>query len=167
MTRRFGNAFHLTREILRLMKLVVDSVVQYRLGNVDAFQLADGLQYIFAHVRDSAWFPNVSELQLGKMASTRRVSEPRRFRDAVVAAGRAAHGHVPLQVPPHAPGAHVQGFEASDLLPLQHRAGRQGSATRRLNFKLVKTAVSRSRDRRRDAGSGQVPGRLAEEPGAV
>ena len=47
---RFGNAFHLTREILRLTKLVVDSFVQYRLGNVDAFQLADGLQYIFAHV---------------------------------------------------------------------------------------------------------------------
>merc|ERR1719399_1092675 len=47
---RFGNAFHLTREILRLTKLVVDSVVQYRLGNVDGFQLADGLQYIFAHV---------------------------------------------------------------------------------------------------------------------
>ena len=47
---RFGHAFHLTREILRLTKLVVDSVVQYRLGNVDAFQLADGLQYTFAHV---------------------------------------------------------------------------------------------------------------------
>lgn len=47
---RFGNAFHLTREILRLMKLIVDSHVQYRLGNVDAFQLADGLQYSFAHV---------------------------------------------------------------------------------------------------------------------
>lgn len=47
---RFGNAFHLTREVLRLTKLVVDSHVQYRLGNVDAFQLADGLQYIFAHV---------------------------------------------------------------------------------------------------------------------
>ena len=47
---RFGNAFHLTREILRLTKLLVDSHVQYRLGNVDAFQLADGLQYIFAHV---------------------------------------------------------------------------------------------------------------------
>ncbi|CAI2172060.1 12623_t:CDS:10 [Funneliformis geosporum] len=47
---RFGNAFHLCREILRLTKLVVDSHVQYRLGNVDAFQLADGLQYIFAHV---------------------------------------------------------------------------------------------------------------------
>eukprot|EP00981_Chlorochromonas_danica_P006074 scaffold1268_cov174-Ochromonas_danica.AAC.8 len=47
---RFGNAFHLTREILRLTKLVVDSHVQYRLGNIDAFQLADGLQYIFAHV---------------------------------------------------------------------------------------------------------------------
>ena len=47
---RFGNAFHLCREILRLTKLVVDSHVQYRLGNVDAYQLADGLQYIFAHV---------------------------------------------------------------------------------------------------------------------
>eukprot|EP00941_MAST-03F_sp_MAST-3F-sp1_P001836 g1836.t1 len=47
---RFGNAFHLTREILRLTKLVVDSHVQYRLGNIDAYQLADGLQYIFAHV---------------------------------------------------------------------------------------------------------------------
>lgn len=47
---RFGNAFHLCREILRLTKLIVDSHVQYRLGNVDAFQLADGLQYVFAHV---------------------------------------------------------------------------------------------------------------------
>ncbi|KAJ2789813.1 hypothetical protein H4R20_007113, partial [Coemansia guatemalensis] len=41
---------HNCREILRLTKLVVDSHVQYRLGNVDAFQLADGLQYLFAHV---------------------------------------------------------------------------------------------------------------------
>ncbi|KAJ9092119.1 Pre-mRNA-processing-splicing factor 8 [Naganishia friedmannii] len=47
---RFGNAFHLIREILRLTKLIVDAHVQYRLGNVDAFQLADGLQYMFAHV---------------------------------------------------------------------------------------------------------------------
>ena len=36
---RFGNAFHLCREILRLTKLVVDSHVQYRLGNLDAFQV--------------------------------------------------------------------------------------------------------------------------------
>ncbi|CEP01163.1 unnamed protein product (mitochondrion) [Plasmodiophora brassicae] len=47
---RFGNAFHLTREVLRLTKLVVDSHVQYRLGNVEAYQLADGIQYTFAHV---------------------------------------------------------------------------------------------------------------------
>jgi pre-mRNA-processing factor 8 len=47
---RFGNAFHLTREILRMAKLIVDAHVQYRLGNVDAFQLADGLQYTFAHI---------------------------------------------------------------------------------------------------------------------
>jgi pre-mRNA-processing factor 8 len=47
---RFGNAFHLMREIFRLTKLVVDSHVQYRIGNIDCFQLADGLQYTFAHV---------------------------------------------------------------------------------------------------------------------
>ena len=41
---RFGNAFHLCREILRLTKLIVDSHVQYRLGNVDAFQVS---QYYF------------------------------------------------------------------------------------------------------------------------
>jgi pre-mRNA-processing factor 8 len=35
---------------LRLTKLVVDAHVQYRLGNVDAFQLADALQYIFGHI---------------------------------------------------------------------------------------------------------------------
>lgn len=46
----FGNAFHLCREIMRLTKLVVDAHVQFRLGNVDAFQLADALQYIFAHI---------------------------------------------------------------------------------------------------------------------
>ncbi|KAK6992801.1 NUC071 domain-containing protein [Favolaschia claudopus] len=46
----FGNAFHLCREILRLTKLVVDAHVQFRLGNVDAFQLVDALQYIFVHI---------------------------------------------------------------------------------------------------------------------
>ena len=61
---RFGNAFHLTREILRLTKLVVDSVVQYRLGNVDAFQLADGLQYIFAHVGQLTGAESVYKLKL-------------------------------------------------------------------------------------------------------
>ena len=34
---RFGNAFHLCREILKLLKLVVDSHVQYRLGQIDAY----------------------------------------------------------------------------------------------------------------------------------
>ncbi|KAJ1670584.1 hypothetical protein EV182_008116, partial [Spiromyces aspiralis] len=38
------------REILKLTKLIVDAHVQYRLGNLDAYQLADGLQYAFAHV---------------------------------------------------------------------------------------------------------------------
>lgn len=47
---RFGNSFHLTRELLKMMKLVVDSHVQFRMGNIDAFELADGLQYIFTHL---------------------------------------------------------------------------------------------------------------------
>lgn len=47
---RFGNAFHLMREILRLTKLLVDAHVQFRLNNIDAFQLADGIYYCFNHV---------------------------------------------------------------------------------------------------------------------
>ena len=47
---RFGHSFHLMREILRLTKIIVDCHVQFRLGNVDAYKLADGLQYAFAHV---------------------------------------------------------------------------------------------------------------------
>lgn len=47
---RFGNAFHLIREIMRVVKILVDSHVQYRLGNIDAFQLADGIHYIFNHL---------------------------------------------------------------------------------------------------------------------
>ena len=47
---RFGNAFHLVREMARMTKLIVDAHVQYRLGNSDAYQLADGLQYLLNHV---------------------------------------------------------------------------------------------------------------------
>jgi pre-mRNA-processing factor 8 len=47
---RFGNSFHLMREILRVIKLLVDAHVQYRLGNVDAFQLADGIHYTLNHL---------------------------------------------------------------------------------------------------------------------
>jgi pre-mRNA-processing factor 8 len=47
---RFGNAFHLCREILRLMKYIVDSHVQFYLGNADAFELADGIHFVFSHV---------------------------------------------------------------------------------------------------------------------
>ncbi|ODQ65863.1 PROCN-domain-containing protein [Nadsonia fulvescens var. elongata DSM 6958] len=47
---RFGNAFHLMREILRIIKLIVDAHVQYRLGNADAFQLADGIYHTLNHL---------------------------------------------------------------------------------------------------------------------
>ena len=35
---RFGNAFHLCREIIRLTELVVDAHVQFQLGEVDTVQ---------------------------------------------------------------------------------------------------------------------------------
>ena len=46
---RFGHAFHLMRELLRATKLMVDAHIQYRVGNIDAFQLADGLYYAMNH----------------------------------------------------------------------------------------------------------------------
>ena len=48
---RFGNASHLCREIFRLTKLVVDAHIQFRLGDVDTFQVADALQYILCTYR--------------------------------------------------------------------------------------------------------------------
>ena len=36
---QFGNVFHLCQEILRLTKLIVDSVVWFHLGNVASFQV--------------------------------------------------------------------------------------------------------------------------------
>ncbi|CCE61602.1 hypothetical protein TPHA_0A05280 [Tetrapisispora phaffii CBS 4417] len=47
---RFGNAFHLMREILKVTKLIIDAHVQHRIGNVDAYQLADGIYYILNHL---------------------------------------------------------------------------------------------------------------------
>ncbi|OVF08136.1 putative U4/U6-U5 snRNP complex subunit [Clavispora lusitaniae] len=47
---RFGNAFHMIRELLRIIKIIVDSHVQFRIGNIDAFQLADGIYYILNHL---------------------------------------------------------------------------------------------------------------------
>mmetsp|Transcript_3144 Transcript_3144/g.9018 ORF Transcript_3144/g.9018 Transcript_3144/m.9018 type:complete len:230 (+) Transcript_3144:1820-2509(+) len=58
---------------------------------------------------------------------------------------RPADGHVPLQVPPHAPGAHVQGPETFNLLPLQHGPGRQGPRLRLLGAGVAGVAVLSSR----------------------
>lgn len=46
---RFGNAYHLMREFFRFTKLLLDCHVQYRLGQIDAYVLADALQYTFTH----------------------------------------------------------------------------------------------------------------------
>ena len=58
------NAFHLCREILHLTKLVIVAHVQYRFSNVDAFQLMDAFQYIFAHVDVQYCLGNVVAFQL-------------------------------------------------------------------------------------------------------
>ena len=47
---RFGHAFHIIRELLKVVKLVVDAQVQFRLGHIDAYELADGLNYAFNHL---------------------------------------------------------------------------------------------------------------------
>ncbi|KAF7684116.1 Pre-mRNA-splicing factor 8 like protein [Astathelohania contejeani] len=47
---RLGSSFHLIRELLKFIKLIVDSHAKYRLRHIDEFQLADGLNYIFTHV---------------------------------------------------------------------------------------------------------------------
>ena len=47
---RFGNSFHLIREIMRLTKLIVDAHTKFRLGEIDAFELADGIHFILSHV---------------------------------------------------------------------------------------------------------------------
>ncbi|KAH0793339.1 pre-mRNA-processing-splicing factor 8A [Histomonas meleagridis] len=46
---RFGNGYHLIREFFKFIKLLVDCHVKYRLGTIDGYQLADALQYVFAH----------------------------------------------------------------------------------------------------------------------
>ena len=101
---RFGNAFHLCREILRLTKLVVDAHVQFRLGNVDAFQLADALQYIFAHIGALT----------GMYRYKYKVCTPGPFVTSL-----KSHRYYIVD----ATSEDVQGFEASYLLPLQHWSG--------------------------------------------
>ena len=114
---RFRNDFHLCQEIFRLTKLVVDAHVQYCLGNVDAFQLADTFN-IFLHM-------------LALSCSGRPLKTP--F-DLVTDWGRslqallnALHWHVPIQVQTHAAGPNDEGPEASHLLSLQYRSRWQGS----------------------------------------
>nr|UXY88510.1 splicing factor Prp8 [Cryptomonas curvata] len=47
---RFSNSFHFCREILRFVKMLVDIHVQFRIGNINEYQLADGISYIFTHM---------------------------------------------------------------------------------------------------------------------
>ena len=141
---RFGNAFHLCREILRLTKLVVDANVQFRLGNVDAYQLADGLQYTFSHVGQLT-----GEFWLW-VEGGRGVGRPRfcffplsHSNPPSLPSSR----HVPLQIPPHAPDPHVQGSEARHLLPLQHWPRRQRPRRRLLGPDVARVALFSARHR--------------------
>ena len=105
---RFGNAFHLVREILRLTKLVVDAHVQFRLSNLDAFQLADGLQ-----VRPGCQCCSTICTYIHPLAS---------FLAVRIQPCRPIDWHVSLQVSSHAANPFVQGSQAPNLLSIQHRA---------------------------------------------
>jgi hypothetical protein len=104
---RFGNAFHLCREILRLTKLVVDAHVQFRLGNVDAFQLADALQYIFAHI--------------GALTGMYR------YKYKVRTFCPLADKSLFIFRPAHETSADDEGLKALDILSFQHWSSWQGS----------------------------------------
>ena len=47
---RFSNSFHLLREILRFTKLIIDSHLKFKKGNINIYQLSDGIHYIFTHM---------------------------------------------------------------------------------------------------------------------
>ena len=47
---RLGPSFLLLCELLKLTKFIVDLHVRYRRGEIDAFQLADGIHYVFSHL---------------------------------------------------------------------------------------------------------------------
>ncbi|KAL6928706.1 hypothetical protein ACO0SA_002035 [Hanseniaspora valbyensis] len=47
---RFGHALHLIREFLKMVKLIVDAHVSFRLGKIDSYQLGDAIHYIFNHL---------------------------------------------------------------------------------------------------------------------
>ena len=106
------------REILRLTKLIVDSHVQFRLGNVDAFQLADGLQYMFAHVGQLTGKTNLP-------SDAESVTEICR--------------NVPIQVQTNATNQSLQRSETSDL---QVSMRLYNSGTRRSLRKAVLTVLA-------------------------
>jgi len=126
---RFGNAFHLCREILRLTKLLVDSQVQYRLGNVDAFQLADGLQYTFSHVGQ------LTGMYRYKYRLMRQIRMCKDLKHLIYYRRARSHSSLfPAHAPPSAKIQHGAGRQGArrgllgahapclDLLPARHRA---------------------------------------------
>ncbi len=155
---RFGNAFHLCREILRLTKLVVDAHVQFRLGNVDAYQLADGLQYAFSHVGQLTGGGITQQFQrivswVHCMPCTLWF-----FRSKLTACSPLVPRHVPVQVQADAAGADVQGPEAPHLLPLQHGPRRQGPGRGHVGADVARLALLPARHR---SAAGAVAGQPA------
>jgi hypothetical protein len=86
----------------------VDAHVQYRLGNVDAFQLADALQYIFGHI--------------GALTGMYRYKY--KASDPFLLHYDKLSGILPSA---DETGPDDEGFEAPNILPLQHWSGRQRS----------------------------------------
>ena len=177
---RFGNAFHLCREVLRLTKLLVDAHVQYRLGNVDAYQLADGLQYALSHVgqltvssfiffsgesRSTSTSQGDKNFKTSKTLtlppSLSRLSLSLLLQKNKLTANHHKTGHVPLQVQADAPDPYVQGPQALDLLALQHGARGERPWRRLLGPNVARLALLPPRHR---PFAGALVGQPARAP---
>ena len=115
---RFGNAFHLCREILRLSKLIVDSHVQYRLGNVDAYQVGRVfiIECSWIHITHAHTHTHT---HAHTHTHTHTCTVGRWYAVCIFPCG-SAHWDVPLQVQTHETDQNVQGHQTCNLLPLQH-----------------------------------------------
>eukprot|EP00760_Papus_ankaliazontas_P008488 PhM_4_TR13843/c0_g1_i1/m.79014/K12856/PRPF8, PRP8; pre-mRNA-processing factor 8 len=74
---RLGPAFQLVRCFMMLIKSIVDCHVKYRLGDIDAYQLADALHYCFTHVG------NITGIHRYKYRTMRQVRRCRQLKHVV------------------------------------------------------------------------------------
>ena len=162
---RFGNAFHLCREILRLTKLVVDSHVQARRDTAPSHTphptpLFPASQPPLpppppprprpaqappprrpGHPEPAPSPPAAAPPHATVPVGQRRRVPARRWAAVHLRPRRSAHGDVSLQIQADEASADVQGSETFNLLQVQHWPSRQGPWLRILGTGLARVAV--------------------------